>query len=359
MTSSHESNATPHWSPSTSRRSTRTYPRTRAFEHASTCYDDTTATTRLSPASQRSSYTTYLPTCRQRVRLRRQDLPTTLRRRHGHASRAHARQPVRGATRGSLHRRRTDQTAPLEALHRRHIRRVGGHRRPPGRHVGETRADTPHYQIHTRHTATRKRSFSTSTPTKATASAPRAAYWTPRHTSNRQTASSTSTTPRATPRSRSGPSTVGRSESLSPIEYDRILTDHRRRLARRGYPSRQTDSLYSHDYRTHDAPLPPQPPPPQSARPGRDARHNAHDNEKDRDTDRPNGNESANAIASTSSPWTMTATAPTPTRTTKTDGYSLRPTHRGFPTPAKSYARSGRRCSRKTKCSDTRSVENR
>ncbi|XP_062506414.1 uncharacterized protein LOC134182986 [Corticium candelabrum] len=28
-----------------------------------------------------------------------------------------------------------------------------------------------------------------------------------------------------------------------PIEYDRILTDHRRRLARRGYPSRQTDSL--------------------------------------------------------------------------------------------------------------------
>ena len=28
-----------------------------------------------------------------------------------------------------------------------------------------------------------------------------------------------------------------------PIEYDRILTDHRRRLGRRGYPSRQTDSL--------------------------------------------------------------------------------------------------------------------
>ena len=41
-----------------------------------------------------------------------------------------------------------------------------------------------------------------------------------------------------------------------PIEYDQTLTDHRRRLARKGYPSRQTDSLLArlpHKRRTHPA----------------------------------------------------------------------------------------------------------
>ncbi len=51
---------------------------------------------------------------------------------------------------GPLPRRQTDQTPPLEEIHRRHIRRMGGNRSTTRRHARSTQPHTPDDQIHTR-----------------------------------------------------------------------------------------------------------------------------------------------------------------------------------------------------------------